>query len=85
MKKYVIFFILFSLFFSPHLYAQKQTKKGAETKETSQYGYEYKGKFITLHPSKRFVAISEKGDKFKAFVNKRRLIRDPLSERSVLK
>jgi hypothetical protein len=85
MKKYTIFFILLSLFYSPHLYAQMQTKDTAEIKSTSQYGYEYKGKFIALNPSKRFVAISEKGVKFKAFVKKSRLIRDPLSERSVLK
>jgi subtilisin family serine protease len=85
MKKYAIVCVFLSLFSSSCLYAQVQTKDIAETKSIPQYGYEYKGKFIALNPSERFVAISEKGDKFRAFVKKNRLIRDPLSERSILK
>lgn len=85
MKKSAIFCIVFSLFFSPCLYAQTPTEDSAGIKSTSEFGYEYKGKIIALNPSERFVAISETGVKFKAFVEKNRLVRDSLSERSALK
>lgn len=85
MKKYEILFVFLLLFFSLFLYVQVEATESAEIKSTSQYGYEYKGKFIALNASERFVAISERGVKFKAYIIINRLIRHPLSERTALK
>lgn len=49
------------------------------------YGYYYKGEFISLAASRRFVAISEKGTGYSNFVAEQELKRDPLADQEPLK
>ena len=58
----------------------------AGTEEAHQkYGYYYHGKFVSLTPSKRLVAMEEKGEFYSAFTRNNALTRDILSDQEPLK
>jgi len=65
--------------------AQTQFQPSVGGATGSRYGYYYKGKLVSLSPSKRLVAINETGTAFRGFVKNHGLKRDPMSERGPLK
>ena len=73
------------LFVSPWAIAQTKLQPSAGGGTGSTYGYYYKGKLVSLRPSKRLVAINETGTAFRGFVTLHSLKRDPMSERMPLK
>lgn len=60
---------------------------GAQQQESKEdrYSYYYKGSLILLNPSKRLIAIEENAPNLSSFVKNNQLVKDPLSEREVLK
>jgi microcystin-dependent protein len=85
MKRLGLFCLFLALFLFLGTFVEGQPNQRATNEATEKYGYYYKGKLISLTPSKTLVAISEKGAAFRAFTRDAGFIRDPLSERKPLK
>jgi subtilisin family serine protease len=85
MKKLASLCVLLTFFLSSGAIAQTKLQPSTGGGVGSKYEYYYKGKLISLRPSRRLIAIDETGTAFRDFVKLHGLKRDPLSERGPLK